>query len=58
MVMERIKQGDSDTEESNKKDDSRPVPPGAQELTPIKEPDKRQKPLGDPQSPEKKKPRL
>lgn len=47
----------TNTEDPNKEDESRPVPPGSPEKAPVKDPDE-SSPMGDPQSPDKKKPRL
>ncbi len=42
----------------NGKEKNQPVPPGAPDRTPIKDPKQEKPPKGDPQPPEKKKPRL
>jgi len=36
----------------------KPVPPGSPDRTPVENPDEKKKPMGDPQPPSKKKPRL
>jgi hypothetical protein len=44
--------------QDDQNDNEESIPPGTPERTPVKEPDTKKKPVGDPQSPEKKKPRL
>ncbi len=48
-----------DEQEQPNKPDPDKNPPGSPDRTPVKDPDKEKKqPVGDPQPPEKKKPRL
>jgi hypothetical protein len=45
-------------DKSDRGNEDRPVPPGAPDRTPVKEPREKKIPQGDPQSPDKKKKRL